>query len=68
MRKISRDEIEVAIAGIIGLVTLLAGSYLLDPPRVPVKSERPVKSLQELLPPASHWYDDACTGGKCDVP
>jgi len=65
MRKITRDEIEVAIAGIIGLVTMLAGSYLLDPPQVKV-DQRPVKSLQELMPPASHWYADACGKGECD--
>lgn len=61
----NRDLIEVLIAGLIGLVVLLGGALLLSPPRIPVE-KRPVKSLRELQPPASHWYADACGQGECD--
>jgi len=64
MRKSDPDSFEVALAGFIGLVTLLAGAYLLAPlrdqePRV----ERQVKTLNELRPSPKYWYEHISSGG-----
>ena len=57
MRKSDPDSIEVAIAGLVGLTILLAGSYLLEPLRDrKVEEPREVKTLNELRPSLKYWY------------
>jgi len=60
-RLLECDEVQVGIAGAIGLAVLLGGAYLLGPPE-PVEPEPPaqdVRTLQELLPPKTFWYTAA---------
>jgi len=57
---VSRDEREVAIAGLIGLVTLLGGAYLLAPLRdQEPEPPRHVRTEQELRPSPDYWLADA---------
>jgi len=57
-RLLDRDEVQVGIAGLVGLAVLLGGAWLLGP-NEPARAEPPaedVKTLQELLPARDHWY------------
>jgi len=60
-RLLECDEVQVGIAGAIALAILLAGAHWLGPTE-PSEADAPandVRTLQELLPPKTHWYTAA---------